>query len=581
MCNNRACPVSQHGETTLPAGPVFLAPKERQHFPSHLWCLQPRPGQCWGLASPRTPWQRTAALALAPSPQRPERYISCRRAAQATALLWARLFAANNARQTPSCLPAGPQFTACRSLPVAIRACHTPQCAFCLLCSWPHWPSKLRACGISERKVKPQFVSRQSATLQRQSHQQGARNQTWCCMSARVAAWRKRHVHFLHKKSFSCHSSQLHLRLALLTACVGLEGIWLYSSTDYVRVKRQATARRPDARRIAGEWIIRHSCNASCLVVRAKHQKYHGVCRNTRLAALTRRTAVRTRRDIRGSLRRRSVPQVCRGSLFSVQLTLQNYFAVIKQRCHAGALPQPRAAPPTSPAWSFRPGQAQPASPVPLRAQRPAAEPRPAQATEGVSPRASSGSANGALAGSGLHGASVAQAWTNPLYRAAPGQGGEGAVQQGAAWSTGASTGGARPEPGPGVRAFARPASAPAVAAAPPPGKSASAGPDALPYASTARARSASARPCGNPGLGSGKPSEDPRGAGALVVPEGSRVLGLACGDAAPPTPRQLLTPVLPSADEAALHAAVSHLRAALRGAELRLADAQGEVYRL
>ena len=109
-----------------------------------------------------------------------------------------------------------------------------------------------------------------------------------------------------------------------------------------------------------------------------------------------------------------------------------------------------------------------------------------------------------------------------------------------------------------------------------------SAGPDALPYASTARARSASARPCRNhPAAGAGKPLEGPRGAGALVVPEGSRHLGLACGDAAAPAPRQLLTSVLPSADDAALHAAVSHLRAALRGAELRLADAQGEVRRV
>ena len=211
-------------------------------------------------------------------------------------------------------------------------------------------------------------------------------------------------------------------------------------------------------------------------------------------------------------------------------------------------------------------------SSVPLRAQRPAAEPRPAQAQagEGVSPHASPGSATGAPAGSGLHGAYVPQAWTNPLYRATREQGSEGAVPQGALWSTGASTGAARPEPGPGVRAIARPASAPAVAAAPPSGTLVSAGPATLPFAGTARAQSANARSGGNPGAGAGKPLEDPRNAGALVVPEGRRVLGLNYGVAAPPAPRQLLTPVLPSADDAALHAAVSHLRAALRGAELR-----------
>jgi len=205
-----------------------------------------------------------------------------------------------------------------------------------------------------------------------------------------------------------------------------------------------------------------------------------------------------------------------------------------------------------------------PRPPAPLAAAQPGASPvLPGQA-------ASARAAAVALDSSAGAGATAPQhAWCNPLYQRAPALDAAGAPV---------------PRPAsaqPGHRgladARARPASAPSAAAPPPP-----LDPAAAPEGSGSqecsrglahgRPAAAGARPGSAPvGLPTG------RAAGDAQAGRDAALAVVAAGGAAMEA-RHLLTAVLPSAGDAALHASVAHLRAALRCAELRLANAQGEV---
>ncbi len=204
-----------------------------------------------------------------------------------------------------------------------------------------------------------------------------------------------------------------------------------------------------------------------------------------------------------------------------------------------------------------------PRSPAPLAAGQPGASPAlPGQA---AGPRAAV-----ALDSSAGGGASAPQhAWCNPLYQRTPAPTAAGVpVPRPAS---------ARPGHPGHADARARPASAPSAAAPPPP-----LGPAAVPEGSGSqecsrglahgRPAAAGARPVSAPvGLPTG------RAAGDAQAGHDAALAVVVAGGAAMEA-RHLLTAVLPSAGDAALHASVAHLRAALRCAELRLADAQGEV---